>query len=98
MRIVMLDFMPVLWGICAAAALLLLLRGEWGAPARTIPAVCAALVLYFAAYPPRVQVLAFAGMYVCAALAWWIVTRVVRLRRRRAEAKQMQKNEECSSL
>lgn len=82
MRIVMLDLMPVLWGMCAAAALLLLFHGEWGAPARTVPGAVLALVLHFTGWPPRIQVLAFAGMYAASAAAWVIVVRLIRLRRK----------------
>lgn len=82
MRFVMLDLMPVLWGMCAAAALLLLFHREWGAPARVIPGAALALVLYFLGWPPRIQVLAFAAMYVCCTLAWFIVVRITRIRQR----------------
>jgi len=82
MRFVMLDLMPILWGMCAASALLLLFHREWGAPARVIPGAALALVLYFLGWPPRIQVLAFAAMYVCCTLAWFIVVRLIRLRHR----------------
>ncbi len=82
MRFVMLDLMPLLWGMCTAAALLLLFHREWGAPARVIPGAVLALVLYFLKWPPRIQVLAFAVMYGCCALAWFIVVRTARIRQR----------------
>ena len=82
MRFVMLDLMPLLWGMCTAAALLLLFHREWGAPARVIPGAALALVLYFLKWPPRIQVLAFAVMYGCCALAWFIVVRTARIRQR----------------
>ena len=83
MQIVMLDLMPVLWAMCAAAALLLTLCGEHGMPARAFPAVCAGIALYLLGYPPRLQVLAFLGMYICAAGAWGILRAWQRRRQRR---------------
>ena len=82
MQFVMMDLMPILWGMCMADALLLLFHGEWGAPARTVPGAVLALILHFVGWPPRIQVLAFAGMYVSSAMAWFIVVRLTRLRRR----------------
>lgn len=70
---VMLDLMPVLWAMCAAAALLLMLCGEYGMPARILPAVCAGIALYLYGAPPRLQVLLFAAVYLCAALVWCIL-------------------------
>ncbi len=85
MQIVMLDVMPVLWAMCAAAPLVLGLCGEYGMPARVLPAVCAGIAVYIFGFPPRVQVLAFVGMYICAAGAWGIL----RLMHRRKEHKKM---------
>ena len=45
MRIVMLDLMPLLWAMCAVAALLLLYFRSFGASARTLPAVTVAFIL-----------------------------------------------------
>jgi len=86
MRIVILDLMPLLWVMCAAAALLLLRAGEWGAPTRTLPAVTAAMILYFVGLPPRVQVLGFLGIYLTAALCRGILLRIAAMRRRRTQA------------
>ena len=83
MRIVMLDLMPVLWAMCAAAALLLALCGEYGMPARVLPAVCAGIAVYIFGLPPRIQVLAFIAMYICAAGAWVILRALQRRRKRR---------------
>ncbi|MGM9653632.1 MAG: hypothetical protein ACI3XP_08375 [Eubacteriales bacterium] len=87
MRIAILDLMPVLWGMCALAALLLALFGEWGAPARTLPAAAAALILYFAGLPPRVQVAAFAGMFLLDAAVWAALTRLSQYRRKKTAQK-----------
>ena len=81
MQIVMLDLMPVLWAMCAAAALILALLGEAGMPARILPAVCTGIAVYIFGFPPRLQVLAFSGMYLCSAAAWMLI----RLRQRRKE-------------
>lgn len=81
MRIALFDLTPVLWGMCAAAAILLALRGDWGAAARTLPAVCAAALLYFLCYPPRVQALGFTVFYVCDALCWAVLQHIAARRR-----------------
>jgi hypothetical protein len=70
MRIVMLDLMPLLWAMCAVAALLLLYFRSFGAPARTLPAVTVALFLYGMGYPPRVQTAAFLFTFAVAAIIW----------------------------
>ncbi len=80
---VMLDLMPVLWAMCAAAALLLILCGEYGMPARVLPAVCAGSALHLYGSPPRLQVLGFVGMYLCAAGVWCILRLLQRRRRRK---------------
>jgi len=80
LHIVLLDLMPVLWVMSAAAALLLFWNGERGAPIRTLPAVCMGLSLYCADFPPRMQVLAFAGVYLLCALIWWVYIRLSAVR------------------
>ena len=83
MRIVLLDLMPLLWGMCAAAALLLLYFRSVGAPARTLPAVTVAFILYGMGYPPRVQTAAFLFTFAVAAAIWEILRRISAFRRRR---------------
>jgi len=83
MQIVMLDLMPVLWAMCAAAALLLALCGEYGMPARVLPAICAGIAVYIFGFPPRIQVLAFIAMYICAAAAWGVLRLLHRRKERR---------------
>lgn len=82
MRIVLLDLMPLLWGMCAAAALLLLYFRSFGAPARTLPAVTVAFILYGMGYPPRVQTTAFLFTFAVAAIVWEILRRISAFRRR----------------
>lgn len=84
MRIAMLDLMPLVWAMCAAAALLLLYFRSFGAPARTLPAVTAAFVLYGMGYPPRIQTAAFLLTFAIAA-AVWALLRFVGTRRRRSD-------------
>ena len=74
MRIAMLDLMPILWGMCAAAALALAFYGEKRAPARVFPAVVGALLVYFFGKPPRLQALVFAVMYAIAAIVWAVLS------------------------
>lgn len=83
MRIAMLDLMPLLWAMCAAAALLLLICRSYAAPARTLPAVTAALILYGMGYPPRVQTAAFLVVFAIAAGVWEILRRIGEYRRER---------------
>ena len=83
MRIVLLDLMPLLWGMCAAAALLLLYFRSFGAPARTLPAVTVAFILYGMGYPPRIQTAAFLLTFAVAAGIWWTLGRISAFRRRR---------------
>lgn len=83
MRIVMLDLMPLLWAMCAVAALLLLYFRSFGAPARTLPAVTVALFLYGMGYPPRVQTAAFLFTFAVAA-AVWAVLRFIDARRQKS--------------
>ncbi len=83
MRIVMLDLMPLLWAMCAVAALLLLYFRSFGAPARTLPAVTVALFLYGMGYPPRVQTAAFLITFAAAA-AVWAVLRFIGARRQKS--------------
>lgn len=83
MRIVMLDLMPLLWAMCAVAALLLLYFRSFGAPARTLPAVTVALFLYGMGYPPRVQTAAFLFTFAVAAIIW-AVLRFIGARRQKS--------------
>lgn len=85
MRIVLLDLMPLLWAMCAAAALLLLYFRSFGAPARTLPAVTVAFILYGMGYPPRIQTAAFLFTFAVAAIVWEILRRVGAIRRRRTQ-------------
>lgn len=85
MRFAMLDLMPILWAMCAAAALLLLFCRSYAAPARTLPAVAAALIAYSMDYPPRVQVGIFLTVFAIAAGVWEILRRIGDWRRRRME-------------
>lgn len=84
MRIAVLDLMPLLFGMCAAASVLLALAGDAGSPVRALPAVCAAYIAYFVSMPPRIQVAAFAALYVSDALVWLLLTRIAARRRRSA--------------
>ena len=83
MHFAMLDLMPILWTMCAAAALLLLFFRSYAAPARTLPAVAAALIAYSMDYPPRVQVGIFLTVFAIAAGVWEILRRIGAYRRRR---------------
>ena len=83
MRFAMLDLMPILWAMCAAAALLLLFCRSYAAPARTLPAVMAALISYGRGYPPRVQASIFLAVFVICAGVWAILCRIGAYRRRR---------------
>ena len=83
MRIVMLDLMPLLWAMCAAAALLLLYFRSFGASARTLPAVTVAFILYGMGYPPRVQTAAFLFTFAVAAIIW-AALRLLGARRQRS--------------
>lgn len=83
MRIVMLDLMPLLWAMCAAAALLLLYFRSFGASARTLPAVTVAFILYGMGYPPRVQTAAFLFTFAVAAIIW-AVLRFIGARRQKS--------------
>ena len=83
MRFAMLDLMPILWAMCAAAALLLLFCRSYAAPARTLPAVAAALIAYGMDYPPPVQVGIFLTVFAIAAGVWEILRRIGAYRRRR---------------
>lgn len=85
MHFAMLDLMPILWAMCAAAALLLLFCRSYAAPARTLPAVAAALIAYSMDYPPRVQVGIFLTVFAIAAGVWEILRRIGDWRRRRME-------------
>ena len=82
MRIAMLDLMPLVWAMCAAAALLLLYFRSFGAPARTLPAATAAFDLYGMGYPPRLQPAAFSITFAAAA-AVWAVLRFIGARRQK---------------
>lgn len=82
MQIALFDLTPILWGISALIALLLLLLGEWGTPARMLPAVCVAFLLYGFGYPPRIQVIGFVGMYVLCTISHFCLTRMQRLMRK----------------
>lgn len=84
MRIAALDLMPLLFGMCAAASVLLARAGDTGSPARAIPAVLAAYAVYFAHFPPRVQVAMFAALYALDALVWLLLQKIAAARRRRA--------------
>ena len=86
MHFAMLDLMPILWAMCAAAALLLLFFRSYAAPARTLPAVAAALIAYGMEYPPRVQTGIFLAVFVICAGVWAILCRIGHWRRRRMEA------------
>lgn len=86
MHFAMLDLMPILWAMCAAAALLLLFCRSYAAPARTLPAVAAALIAYGMEYPPRVQTGIFLAVFVICAGVWAILCRIGHWRRRRMEA------------
>lgn len=83
MRIAMLDLMPILWAMCAAAALLLLFCRAYAAPARTLPAVAASLIAYGMGYPPRVQTVIFLAVFAVCAGVWAILCRIGDWRRRR---------------
>ena len=85
MRIVMLDLMPLLWAMCAVAALLLLYFRSFGASARTLPAVTIAFILYGMGYPPRIQTAAFLFTFAVAAIVWGILRRIGAFRRRRTQ-------------
>ena len=86
MHFAMLDLMPILWAMCAVAALLLLFCRSYAAPARTLPAVAAALIAYGMEYPPRVQTGIFLAVFVICAGVWAILCRIGHWRRRRMEA------------
>ena len=79
----MLELMPLWGGLCAAAALLLLFCRSYAAPARTLPAVAAALIAYGMEYPPRVQTGIFLAVFVICAGVWAILCRIGAYRRRR---------------
>ncbi|MBQ7939150.1 MAG: hypothetical protein IJ281_02085 [Clostridia bacterium] len=83
MHFAMLDLMPILWAMCAAAALLLLFCRSYAAPARTLPAVTAALIAYGMGYPPRVQTGIFLVVFVICAGVWAVLCRIGDWRRRR---------------
>ena len=83
MHFAMLDLMPILWAMCAAAALLLLFCRSYAAPARTLPAVTAALIAYGMGYPPRLQVVIFLAVFAVCAGVWAILCRIGDWRRRR---------------
>lgn len=85
MRIALLDLMPLVWAMCAAAALLLLYFRSFGAPARTLPAVTVAFILYGMGYPPRIQTAAFLFTFAVAAGIWEILRRIGIIRRRRIQ-------------
>ena len=63
----LLSLTPVLWGMCLLCSLLLFLRGETGAPARTVPAVLAAILSDTLGAPPHIRALAFLGIYLLSA-------------------------------
>ena len=85
MRFALLDLMPVLWGMCTIVSLLLLHFRSMGAPARTLPAVTAALIAYGMGYPPRLQVIIFLAVFAVCAGVWAILCRIGDWRRRRME-------------
>jgi len=85
MQIALLDLMPVLFGMCALAAAILAIFGDFGALSRTAPAAAAAFALYFTGFPPRAQVAAFAAVFVLAGAVYRIVCAVGAFRRRRAK-------------
>ena len=87
MRFALLDLMPVLWGMCTIVSLLLLHFRSMGAPARTLPAVTAALIAYGMGYPPRLQVVIFLAVFAVCAGVWAILCRIGDWRRRRMEEK-----------
>lgn len=76
MQIVMLDLMPILWGICAVIALLFLISGKWGLPVRIVPAACAAVCLYFLGYPPRLQAAVFLTVYALFGVSRFLAVRI----------------------
>ena len=61
----------------------LLFCRSYAAPARTLPAVAAALIAYSMDYPPRVQVGIFLTVFAIAAGVWEILRRIGAYRRRR---------------
>lgn len=85
MRFALLDLMPVLWGMCTLVSLLLLHFRSMGAPARTLPAVSAALIAYGMGHPPRVQTAVFLAVFAVCAGVWAILCRIGEWRRRRME-------------
>ena len=78
MRIAMLDLMPLIWILSVILSAALFLYGERAAPARTVPAAAAALVLYFCGQPPRMQTAVFLAMYALSAAVYALLVRLSR--------------------
>ncbi len=83
MQIAMLDFMPLLWGLCLLLSTALYYYKDYAAPARTIPAAVGALLLYFWGKPPRMQVLVFAVLYALCAAVYAVLLRLSVLRQKK---------------
>ena len=85
MRFAMLDLMPLLWILSVLLSGALALYGEHAAPARTVPAAAAALILYGYGFPPRLQTAVFLAIYAFAAAVYAILIRLSRRSEKKSE-------------
>lgn len=76
MQIAMLDLMPLLWAVSILLCAALFFYGDRAAPARTVPAAAAALLLYFLGHPPRLQTAVFSAVYILSAAVYAVVCRL----------------------